>query len=219
MRGGLAAKVPCSAADLGRLIHIFWGHVSCFCEVATSRPAGFLLPDRPQWRAYFCCWINVLAEQGGARFYPARHSCARSPPRFAQRSGGNVRANDLEFEDDARPVRREGRRIATCRGLVREPSHRRQCDEREPGRDAAGERTGRKRCCGSQVELANLRREPRSVEPNRRLVDIREHGLIGGELPHPNRRQIGIVDMNKDLAAVSNQGADAAMQGGKRREL
>src|SRR5262249_57072626 len=75
------------------------------------------------------------------------------------------------------------------------------------------------RRCGSQVELANLRREPRPVEPNRRLVDIWEYGLVGDELPHPDRRQIGIVDMDKDLAAVSHQSADAAMQGGKRREL
>src|SRR6266478_3225432 len=131
---------------------------------------------------------------------------------------GNISANDLEFQDDARPVRLESARITTCGGLVREPRHWRQCYQREPNQDAVGERPRGKRPCGSKIELANLRREPRPIKPNPRLVDIREYGLVGSELYHPDRRRIGIVDMNKDLAAVSNQGADAAMQGGKHHE-
>ena len=44
---------------------------------------------------------------------------------------GNILASDLELQDDARPVRRESARVAIYRGPVHEPSHRRQCYQRE----------------------------------------------------------------------------------------
>jgi hypothetical protein len=39
---GQAAEVPSSAANFGRLIHIFWVQVFCFCEFA-RRPFCELL--------------------------------------------------------------------------------------------------------------------------------------------------------------------------------
>src|SRR5215831_8157600 len=74
-------KSPCSAADFGSLLHIFWGHVSCFCEVAMRPSSGRSTPDRISAASRFYWRINSLVRArslGRASF--GMHAPARSAP-------------------------------------------------------------------------------------------------------------------------------------------